>query len=348
MSSLIPSKLENILNKTLHPQKIQGVVVKIESGDGSFSWQGSAGNLDTGSSYFIASTTKLYITAMILHLRKEGKLDLDDTLVDYLAPDLIAGIQVFKGVDYSESITLKQLLAHTSGVPDYFEDKPVNKDKLIKTLLNGQDECWSFEDVMNMVRTMKPQFAPGTPGKAHYSDTNFQLLDQVIETITKEKIASALQEYIFQHLKLENTYLYQDIQDTEPEDIYYKKEKLHIPQAMASFRGDGGIVSTVDESMIFLKAFFKGTFFPVEYLEELQEWNKIFFPLQYGVGIMRFKLPRIFSPLKGVPEFWGHSGLSGAFSYYSPSKDLYFTGTVNQAAYPNLSYKLLVKLVNCF
>ncbi len=348
MSHQLTSQLQNILNKTIHPQKIPGLVVKIESGDDSFSWQGSAGNMDTGSSYFIASTSKLYITALILQLRQDGKLDLDDTLSDYLSSDLIAGIHVFKGVDYSESITLNQLLAHTSGVPDYFEDKPAKKDKLIKTLLNGQDEYWGFDDVINMVRTMKPQFAPGTPGKAHYSDTNFQLLDQVIETITGEKIARALQEYIFQPLKLENTYLYPDIQDTEPQEIYYKKEKLHIPRAMASFGGDGGIVSTVSESMIFLKAFFKGTFFPVEYLEDLKKWNKIFFPLQYGVGLMRFKLPRIFSPLKGVPEFWGHSGLSGAFSYYCPSKDLYFTGTINQAAYPNLSYKLLLKLVNCF
>ncbi|MBU4534276.1 MAG: beta-lactamase family protein [Euryarchaeota archaeon] len=348
MSYQLTSQLQNILDKSLHPQKIPGLVVKIESGDGSFSWQGSAGNLDTGSFYFIASTSKLYITALILQLRQEGKLDLEDTLADYLSSDLIAGIHVFKGVDYSDSITIKQLLAHTSGVPDYFEDKPAKGDKLINTLLKGEDEYWGFEDVIDRVRTMKPFFKPGTPGKAHYSDTNFQLLDQVIETITGEKIARALQEYIFHPLKLKNTYLYQDIQDTNPPEIYYKQGKLHIPRAMTSFRGDGGIVSTASESMIFLKAFFNGTFFPVDYLEDLKKWNKIFFPLQYGVGLMRFKLPRIFSPLKAVPEFWGHSGLSGAFSYYCPVKDLYFTGTVNQAAYPNLSYKLLIKLVNSF
>ncbi|MDO8869603.1 MAG: hypothetical protein Q7V10_02515 [Methanobacteriaceae archaeon] len=74
--------------------------------------------------------------------------------------------------------------------------------------------------------------------------------------------------------------------------------------------------------------------------------NKIFFPLQYGIGLMRFKLPRIFSPFKSVPELLGHSGLSGAFSFYCPEKDIYLTGTVNQAAYPDLSFNLMVKIIN--
>jgi CubicO group peptidase (beta-lactamase class C family) len=115
---------------------------------------------------------------------------------------------------------------------------------------------------------------------------------------------------------------------------------------MCSFGADGGIVSTAEESMIFIKAFFNGQLFPKEYINEMKIWNNIFFPLQYGVGLARFKLPRIFSAFKSYPELIGHSGLSGAFAFYCPAKEIYFTGTVNQISNPSISYKLMIKLLS--
>jgi CubicO group peptidase (beta-lactamase class C family) len=114
---------------------------------------------------------------------------------------------------------------------------------------------------------------------------------------------------------------------------------------MTSFGPDGGIVSTAKESMTFLRAFFSEKLFPIAYLPELKAWNKIFFPLQYGTGMARFKMPWIFSPFQPLPEIIGHSGLSGAFADYCPEKDMYLTGTVNQIASPSLSYKLMFKLI---
>jgi len=195
---------------------------------------------------------------------------------------------------------------------------------------------------------MKPRFKPGAKGKAFYSDTNYQLLGRVIEIITGKRIGAVLKEFIFEPLQLRNTYLYDDSNDTTPVSLYYKTDPLCIPLAMTSFGPDGGIVSTARESMTFLRAFFGGQLFPKEYISELTIWNRIFFPLQYGIGVARFKLPRIFSPFKPIPELIGHSGLSGAFAYYCPEKDLYLTGTVNQIAKPGLSFRLMIKLLKCF
>jgi len=130
-------------------------------------------------------------------------------------------------------------------------------------------------------------------------------------------------------LQLKDTYLCDDSSDTKPVPLYYKTRPLRIPLAITSSGPDGGIVSTAKESMIFLRAFYNGQLFPKEYISELTIWNKIFFPLEYGIGVARFKLPRIFSPFKPIPELIGHSGLSGAFAYYCPEKDLHLTGTVN-------------------
>jgi hypothetical protein len=67
--------------------------------------------------------------------------------------------------------------------------------------------------------------------------------------------------------------------------------------------------------------------------------------MQSGIGIHRFKLPWIFNPFGVVPELIGHSGLSGALAYCNLEKDLFITGTVNQIAYPETSFKLAIKLI---
>jgi CubicO group peptidase (beta-lactamase class C family) len=97
--------------------------------------------------------------------------------------------------------------------------------------------------------------------------------------------------------------------------------------------------------LLFLESFFNGTYFPKSYINDLQVWNRIFFPMQSGIGIHRFKLPWIFNPFGTIPELIGHSGLSGALAYYSPDKNLFITGTVNQIAYPETSFKLAIKLM---
>lgn len=281
-------------------------------------------------------------------MRADGRFQLEDKISKYISKDIISGIHIYKGIDYSSDITIGQLMSHTSGLPDYFQQKRESGKSLQSEITAGHDQHWTFEKVMDEVRKMKPKFKPGRKRKALYSDTNYQLLGRITEIITEKKINAVLKEFIFDTLHLKNTYVYEDSNDRTPVSLYYKTQPLHIPLAMTSFGPDGGIVSTAKETMIFLKAFFNGKLFPKEYLDELKIWNKIFFPLEYGIGLARFKLPRILSPFKPTPELIGHSGLSGAFAYYCPEKDLYITGTVNQIAKPSLSYKLMIKLLNCF
>lgn len=343
---MIQTKLENTLRKTLKHKHIFGVIARVESGTDDWSWSGAAGNLTVGDQYFIASTTKLYTTAIIFRLRSEGLLQLDDVLTKYVSDELLSGIHVFKGKDYSHEITIRHLLSQTSGIADYFLQKRVTGKSLEQSITAGQDQSWTFEDVLMSVKHMPAAFPPGKKGKALYSDTNYQLLGHVIEVASGKNYEDALQHYVFSRLHLENTYLYTDINDGRPADINYKSEPLHIPKAMSSFGPDGGIVSTAKESMIFLKAFFNGGLFPAEYINELGVWNRIFFPLEYGLGVMHFRLPRIFSGFRPFPEYNGHSGLSGAFAYYCPAKGLYFTGTVNQIAKPGTLYKMMMQLSN--
>lgn len=339
----ISQNLQNILNKAIDSNKIFGCAFSLNYK--GFRWSGAAGNLGPQSQFFIASVTKLFVSAIIMNLRSQSLLNLNDKLGDYIDPSLLQGLHIYQGKDYSNSITIRQLLAHSSGLPDYFQHKNPKGISLESEIFSGSDRAWSTEEAIQISKTFQPYFAPGSPGKAHYSNTNYQLLGLILERISGKSFAANCEELIFHALGLSQTYIFQDINDTAPVTIYYKQAKLPIPKAMASFGPSGAAISTSTDLLRFVVAYLKGSFFPASYLTEMQTWNKLFFPLQAGIGIHRFKLPPYFNPKGAIPELMGHSGMSGAMAYGNLQKDLYIVGTVNQMAYPSCSFQVAVKLI---
>ena len=299
--------------------------------------------------YFIASTTKLFTVAMVLQLRAEGKLALSDPVVKHLGDETMAGLHSLGGYDHSREVTIEQLLSQTSGIPDYFEGKRADGTTLFGDILKA-DRAWDTEYALASARDMTPRFAPGTPGKAAYSDTNYQLLGALIEVVGEQSYRDALHTRIFAPLGLTETYLYDHSAHHRLGEIAamkYGKEPLSIPQAMASFGADGSIVSTATEQVAFLQAFMNGRLFPAADLAELTAtWRKIFYPLEYGTGIMRFALPRYMSPFQAAPEFIGHSGASGAVLFHVPAQDLYIAAYVGQVKQRSLVYQLMSHLAN--
>ena len=341
------AKLASILSKYDTRSDTSAVQFALASPSRDWVWEWPPS--ETHHQYFIASTTKLYVTAIIMQLRNRGELNLDAPAADYLEPSVMAGIHVLRGVDSSDKITVQELLSHTSGIADYFEQRRSDGRSQIKDALES-DFSWSFEDVLRIAKQeMNPRFYPSTPGKAFYSDTNYQILGAVIESITGGTFEDAVQNRVIEVLSLTRTYPFSVgtlDRYSEISPMLNGKNPAVIPKAMASVRADGGIVSTPEDGLSFLQAFMTGKLFPRPYLEEMQQqWNRIFTPLQYGMGIMRFALPRYFSPLRPAPPMVGHSGASGAVLYYAPDVDLYVSGTVNQIKKRSLSYNLMVRLV---
>ena len=72
---------------------------------------------------YIASTTKLFTATAIMMMNEKGLIALDDPMAKYLPEEMIHGIQIYQGHDYSREITVEQLLSHTSGIPDYYDEK---------------------------------------------------------------------------------------------------------------------------------------------------------------------------------------------------------------------------------
>lgn len=334
---------------------VQSVIGTIQSADGQVNLAGAVGNdpvsgqaLTIDTPFFVASTTKLFTTAIIMKLHENGVINLDESISAYLPPELINGIHVYKGTDYSKNLKVYHLITMTSGLPDYFDDKPKGGHSVFDELKQGNDRLLNVRQMMDITRTLTPKFAPDK--SAFYSDTNFQLLGAIIEAVTGKSIYQAYDEFILSPLGLRHTYLYncnQPHHDPHPILFLDKGQPLNIPNFMTSSTVDGGIVSTAPELQVFLQAFFGGQLFDKALLPRMTaRWNRIFFPFQYGYGVMRFKLSRIFNLFRQTPEFIGHSGVSGAFAFYLPERELYFVGTTNQISSPRQSFMLLTELNN--
>ena len=345
MNAKIESRLHQILSKYEDRADTNQVQFALACPASNWEWTWE----NRTEKYFIASATKLYIVALIMQLRAAQILDIDRPVITYLPEKYLAGIHVLKGKDSGPLITTRHLLSQTSGIADYFEEKDRTGTNQFEKALE-QDFFWDLEDVLRITREeLQPKFYPGASGEAHYSDTNYQLLGALIEQLTGAPLETVIHERIASPLALKDTYLFTKKEVPEYASVSSMlngKQPIHIPKAMASVRSDGGIVSSAGDGIRFLKAFTGGALFPKAYFLEMQaEWNPIFKPFDYGMGLMRFKLPRIYSPFDPIPPMIGHSGASGTVLFYVPEMDLYLSGTVNQIKKRSLSFRLMVNVV---
>lgn len=334
-------RLDAVLQRAARDRQLTGIVAMLHQPGTGLVWAGSHGDCTDVTEFFVASTTKLHTNAIVLRMVDRGALSLDDRIVEILGRDRTAALHVRRGVDRTHEITIRHLLSQTSGLADYLSGRPPNGPSLEAQLRSGRDRSWTADEALGLARRVGAVFAPGAPRKALYSDTNHQLLGLVIEQVCGVPYATALRREVIEPLGLGRTRLYVDPTDDSPLPLRDGDHVLAIPRAMASFGPDGGVVSTAGDLMVLVRAFFEGELFDPGLVPQLGVYRRIFFPMQYGVGIMRFWAP----PLLGGAELVGHSGLSGAFAFLSPASRTYVTGTVNNLARPSRSYQLVLRLL---
>lgn len=363
----IGKQLQRLVDGAASPRKgVYNAVFGAAYGD-SFTWEGAAGQAGPGrpmrpeTPFLIASITKMFTAAAVWILQARGKLKLDDPITSHLDGSLISGLHHGQGADHTGALTIRHLITHTSGLPDYFLDKPKTGDTVLNRLLAEGDRAWELEDVIQITREVFPaKFAPApfsgpaahAKRKAHYSDTNYKLLGRIIETVEGQPLDAVFQALFFDPLDLRQTYLHgrpPSAASEPPALVYYKERPMQLDRLMASHWPEGGIVSTVGELLRFGRAYFTGELFASHgCLPPEHQWNAVFFPLEYGTGLMRFQLPRLMMPFGYSPELVGHSGSSGSFLYYDRSLDLCLAGTVNQMTQRNLPFQLMIKAAQVF
>ena len=328
--------IEKKFNSVTRSKKIHEAVLFVENTKGDFSVSCGYGGRDEHSPFFIASVSKLFVTSCILILQEQQKLSLDDLIGNYIDKTTMDNLHIYKGEDYSHRLTISDLLFNKSGLPDGLIDSDI-----LKHFIQADIDV-SFDMALEKTKALSPHFAPDTKNKAYYSDINFRLLVKIIENITKTPLAQVYQDYICIPVGMTNTYL----PTNSIPKIYYNSETLYRPKFFNSdYNYDA--ISTANDLMLFLKAFWNGALFSQSVFEKLNTYRKLQItkgPIYYGGGYMQIPMKSINTLFMGKGELIGHSGSTGSFAFYYPEKDLYFVGDLNQMANPALPIRLLIKL----
>jgi CubicO group peptidase (beta-lactamase class C family) len=209
------ARLDAVLRGVVNGKDVPGAVARIERGDGTVLWQGAAGTMVADDAWFVASITKLFTAAIVLQLHADGRLGLDDRIGAHLPAETLQGLHGSGAADRSAEITARQLLSHTSGLPDHFEGKAPGGTSLATRLLRGDDDGWTPADALAIARSIRPRFEPGAKDKASYADTNYRLLGLLVERVEGRSFDEVLAARIIEPLGL---------------------RRFHVPRWMSPFR----------------------------------------------------------------------------------------------------------------
>lgn len=340
-SGALAADVQDLADRSVRGRRVHGVVIGVESDDGSTSVRVAAGDARPDAPYAIASITKMFTAALALQLIDDGRLHLDDRVVPLL-PDLdLGGLHRHGDVDHTADLAVHHLLHQTSGLADYWNGG------LEQDLASGADRAYTIQETVDIARDAGASFPPGDRGgrRSAYSDTNYQLLTAIVEQVTGQRYADAVSERIVGPLGLAGTHVFDETGDqSSPPGLRHGSRQLSIPKGLASERGAGGVVSTLDDQLRFSRAWHDGELFAGGLGRAAPEWNRvIFFALSYGHGVMRYRLPR-WMAARPVPEMVGHSGTTGSFLFRIPELRCHVAGTFNQFADAARPFRLLPRL----
>ncbi len=152
-------------------------------------------SLTDSTSLHIASTSKTFTATAILRMVQEKKLSLDDTLQKF-----------FPGFPY-QGITIKMLLNHRSGLPNYLYFMSNNKWGILPNKKWNRQYATN-QDVIQMMYDKVPDRTGSPDGRFNYSNTNYLLLATIIEKISGLSFAEYMSQKLFGPLQMKHTYVF--------------------------------------------------------------------------------------------------------------------------------------------
>ena len=237
----------------------------------------------------LASVTKQFTAVAILMLAEQGKLSLQDDITKFLPNYPTSG----------KRITVENLLTHTSGIKDYFENLWPARMR----------EDYRPEKLTEFFKSDPLDFEPGT--KESYSNSNYVLLGLIIEKLSGKEYGRFIEDNIFQPLGMKHSY-YERVQQVIPNrvsgyarvgDGYVNAPYVSVQQLYAA----GALCSNVDDLAIWDAATYS------DKLLRASSWQRIFTPYKlangetsaYGFGwaISTFEGRAIAVHTGGIPGF---------------------------------------------
>jgi D-alanyl-D-alanine carboxypeptidase len=310
--------LSRILEEGFETSGMPGVAAYVKIGDGEWSESLGVGDLDTEEPFDpaahvrIASITKTFTATAVLELVDRGEISLDDTL-DTFVP----------GITNGSAITVRDLLAMTSGVWDFTSD-----DELIARWTDDPTMPWTLDDTIELIQGKPAQFAPGE--KVLYTDSNYALLTKILEEVTGMTGSEAVTSMVIEPLGLADTRFpaadQTGVPDPHQQGYRPPGQELgaldtlvpisEINPEVAS--GAGNMTSTVADLAVWARALANGDLLSPELQQQRLEFERFDgqkIDVGYGLGVIR------------INDVIGHDGAIIGYStvaMYYPEADATF------------------------
>jgi CubicO group peptidase (beta-lactamase class C family) len=238
------------------------------------------------TNFDLASASKQFTALAVMLLADRGRLDFDDDVRKYL-PELPA---------YNEQrpIRVRDLLHHTSGLPDYTGFWRTKEKDFTK---------FTNESVLELMKDRKLAFTPGA--KHAYSNTNYALLPVIVKRVTKKGFGEFMADEVFGPLGMETTVILDDMKVTIPERAKgYRKARGEWQHAALDGPtcGDGNVFSNLRDLGRWLAAVDAGK------LAKAETWRRAFAPATLDDGKeAAYGFGWVIGKRAGKP-FLGHGG----------------------------------------
>ncbi|MGW9684553.1 serine hydrolase domain-containing protein [Flagellimonas sp. 2504JD1-5] len=340
---------DHLIDKGKRP--VHNIMVYIKDGINNFEYHNGLGirgrdktPIDKDHQYRIASITKTFIATLILQLYEEGKIDLDNSILNYVEGYKLIDIKdlhVYKKENYTDSITVRMLLNHTSGIADVFTDASFRWNLSVFFHPSKQYDPVSFMRKFSKYRLNKKPH--NFPGKGFsYTDVGYMVLGFIIESVTGTDLPTVLRNRILEPLNMKNTYFeYYEPPTGNGKHIDAYLNRINMTKKVnTSYEwAGGGLISTTKELGVFFEKLFTHQLFKQrETLDLMTDISQAAeFGADYGLGITKYTFNN--------NTFYGHSGFYGSLTAYSPIKKAIFSANIGQANPPYNTGELIEEIL---
>ncbi|MEU9546529.1 MULTISPECIES: serine hydrolase domain-containing protein [Streptomyces] len=295
-----PHTVQRGLNALVHTDGVPAALASVKDRGGrTRAYTAGVGDLATGAKVprdgqvRVGSNTKTFTAVVVLQLVGEGKIGLDAPVDAYLR-GLVGG----DGID-GRQITVRQLLQHTSGLPNYSK------------YLSDDIRYYDPRELLDLALQHKADFAPGTNWA--YSNTNYLVAGLIVQKVTGRSLAEEIDQRVIQRIGLRHTYFpapgEEMIRERHPRGYYQDSAGAPLVDATewdpSWAWAAGQMVSTNSDLNRFFSALLAGRLLPKAQLEQMRTTVPASYPFPAGA---RYGLGLVSTPLSCGGVYWGHGG----------------------------------------
>jgi len=247
------ARLQSLLDAAVR-EGLPGVSLRVTGPGIDFQSAAGVADLRTGEPLttnhvmYVASLGKTFTAAVALQLCEEGQLDLDVPISNWLSAE------VTRQIPFSENITVRHLLSHTSGLVDYLNDDMAWRIDFAR----DPHRQWTHSEIIPYLYGKPLLFEPGTG--YHYSNSNYILAGWILEQVTGEPLHTLIRKRILAPLGLKYTFNGAETSGGEARMHGYIRRHGRIIDTYPWYQhyglADSGMHSTADELALFLKTLF--------------------------------------------------------------------------------------------